>query len=219
MHVILAKFANLARHMAPRFPHFLQEKVLLAEGFCAIVGVDEAGCGALAGPLVAAAVILPLDSRLGELDDSKMKTALARERLFDLICARATAWASASASVEEINTIGLRPANYLAMRRAIEQIPQADFALVDAWTIPDLQIKQRGIIHGDHLVKSIAAASIIAKVTRDKMMCELAEQFPLYGFEEHKGYGTKLHQARLTAHGPCAIHRTSWEALKVYERS
>ena len=171
-----------------RFPNFSQERELTALGFQAIVGVDEAGAGALAGPLIAGAVILPFTSRLGELDDSKAKTPKARERLFDLISERATAWAIGEATVEEINTLGLRPANYLAMKRAIAQIPSADFVLVDAWTLPDLPIPQRGIIHGDHLVKSIAAASIIAKVTRDRMMRALAEVHPAYAFDVHKGY-------------------------------
>lgn len=178
-----------------------------------IVGVDEAGCGALAGPVVAGAVVLPVVSRLGELDDSKAMTALARERLFDLVAERSSAWAVGIASVDEINTLGIRPANYLAMLRAIEQIDGVDFVLVDAWTLPNLTVPQRGIIHGDHLVKSIAAASIIAKVSRDRLMRELAEVHPNYGFDVHKGYATALHQERIKRHGPCAIHRTSWSVF------
>ncbi len=200
--------------MSSKYPNFFRERSLASQGFLAVVGVDEAGAGALAGPLVAAAVVLPISSRLGELDDSKTKTERARERLFDLICTRATAFGIGEASVDEINTIGLRPANYLAMRRAIEQIPSADFALVDAWTIPNLAIPQRGIIHGDHLVKSIAAASILAKVTRDRTMLALHEQFPDYAFNQHKGYGTALHTSRIKSLGPCEIHRTSWGCFK-----
>ncbi|MEK7105077.1 MAG: ribonuclease HII [Patescibacteria group bacterium] len=196
------------------YPNFSHERELLAAGYQAIVGVDEAGAGALAGPLIAGAVILPLNSRLGELDDSKTKTPQARERLFDLICERATAWAVGEASVEEINTIGLRPANYLAMKRAVAQIPSADFVLVDAWTIPDLSLPQRGVIKGDHLIKSIAAASIVAKVTRDRMMHVLAKLHPAYGFAIHKGYGTKLHRDQIRTHGPSNVHRTSWEVFK-----
>lgn len=199
--------------MAVVFPNFAQEKELNAQGFCMIVGVDEAGCGALAGPVVAGAVVLPLHCRLAGLDDSKAKSAKARERLFDAIAEQATAFAVGIASIEEINTIGIRPANYLAMRRAIEQIADVDFALVDAWTIPDLKIKQRGIIRGDHLVKSIAAASIMAKVSRDRMMVELALQFPDYAFDIHKGYGTKLHKECIAQFGPCAHHRTSWNCF------
>lgn len=193
------------------YPNFFHERELLAAGYRAVVGVDEAGVGALAGPVVAGAVILPLKSRLSELDDSKVKSPKARERLFDLICECATLWAVGEASVEEINTLGIRPANYLAMKRAIAQIPSADFALIDAWTLPQLTIPQRGIIKGDHLVKSIAAASIIAKVTRDRQMANLAEIHPEYGFEIHKGYGTKFHHQQIRTHGPCLIHRTKWQ--------
>ncbi len=182
-----------------------------------IVGVDEAGCGALAGPVVAGAVVLPINSRLGELDDSKRMTSKARERLFALIQDRAVAFAVGVASVEEINSIGIRPANYLAMVRAIEQIPQADFALVDAWTLPNLLIPQRGIVRGDRQVKSIAAASIIAKVHRDKMMKDLSLAHPHYGFEVHKGYGTAYHIAQIRRHGSCAVHRTSWDIFRQYE--
>lgn len=203
-----------ASRMSQRYPNFFHERALANEGYLAVVGVDEAGAGALAGPLVAAAVVLPISSRLGELDDSKVKTTSARERLFDLISSRAEALGVGVASVDEINTLGLRPANYLAMRRAIEAIPSADFALVDAWTIPNLVIPQRGIIHGDHLVKSIAAASILAKVTRDRSMLALHEQFPAYAFDEHKGYGTQKHKKQLRAFGPCEAHRTSWECFK-----
>lgn len=201
-----------------RFPNFLVEKELTKQGFLAIVGTDEAGSGALAGPLVAGAVLLPFNSHIGDLDDSKTKSPAMRERLFDLICDRAVAWAAGVATVDEINTLGIRPANYLAMCRAIEQIPSADFALVDAWTIPDLKIPQRGIIRGDHLVKSIAAASIIAKVTRDRMMLELHTQFPDYGFDEHKGYGTALHRSRIDSFGTCAIHRTSWGCFETKDK-
>ncbi len=196
--------------MNSSYPNFEQEKALLQQGFNFIVGVDEAGVGSLAGPLVAAAVVLPLSSRIGELDDSKTKSKKAREALYELILDRSAAYAVGETSVEEINLLGIRPANYLAMRRAIEQIPGADFALVDAWTIPELLIPQHGIIKGDHLVKSIAAASIIAKVTRDRIMQKIAEKYPEYGFEIHKGYGTALHRQRIEEFGPCAMHRVSW---------
>lgn len=184
-----------------------------------IVGVDEAGAGALAGPLVAGAVVLPINSRLGGLDDSKAMTPLAREQLFEMIIERSSAWAVGVASVEEINQLGIRPANYLAMMRAIAQIDNADFVLVDAWTIPDLPFPQQGIIRGDHLVKSIAAASIIAKVTRDLMMIELAKRYPQYGFEIHKGYGTARHKLRIAEHGACQIHRTAWLYFNVTKKN
>lgn len=196
--------------MGATFPNFKHEKELISQGFRVVVGVDEAGSGALAGPVVAGAVVLPMHSRLGELDDSKAMTLKARERLFEAICTRAEAFAVGIASVDEINTIGIRPANYLAMMRAIEQIDDVDFVLVDAWTLPDLKLPQRGIIRGDHLVKSIAAASIIAKVSRDKIMRELATTHPNYGFDIHKGYGTAFHTKQIKTHGPCEVHRTSW---------
>lgn len=176
-----------------------------------IVGVDEAGAGALAGPVVAGAVVLPLDSRIGELNDSKKISAMGRERLYSLVTARALVWAVGMATNEEIDKIGIRPANYLAMRRAIEKIKGADFALVDAWTLPGLSIPQRGIIRGDALVKSIAAASIIAKVSRDRMMLEFHREYPEYGFDSHKGYGTEFHREQISVLGPCPIHRRSFK--------
>lgn len=194
-------------------PTFKFERALIAEGFTQIVGVDEAGCGALAGPVVAGAVILPLNSRIGELNDSKKMSEKKREGLYELVIQRAIAWAAGIASVEEIYEIGIRQANYLAMRRAVEHIQQADYALVDAWTIPDLQIPQQGIIKGDAKVKSIAAASIIAKVTRDRLLDAYAQQFPHYGFAKHKGYGTKQHRDAIAQHGPCPIHRLGYKTF------
>ncbi|MEK7665399.1 MAG: ribonuclease HII [Patescibacteria group bacterium] len=182
----------------------------MATGYMAIVGVDEVGTGAFAGPVVAAAVILPLDSRIGELADSKLMSPDARERVFDLIINREFCWGVGEASVIEIQEFGLRPANYLAMRRAIEMVRVADFALVDAWTIPELTIPQRGIVHGDRLVKSIAAASVIAKVTRDRLMVQLHEQFPVYGFSANKGYGTMAHQEAIKRNGPSEAHRVGF---------
>jgi ribonuclease HII len=194
-------------------PTFLYERELMEQGFTQIVGVDEAGCGALAGPVVAGAVILPLNSRIGELNDSKQMSEKKREGLYELVTQRALAWAYGIATVEEIYEIGIRQANYLAMRRAVEGIEQADYALVDAWTIPELTIPQQGIIKGDTKVKSIAAASIIAKVTRDRMLYQLEEQFPQYGFATHKGYGTKQHRDAIAQHGPCPIHRLGYKTF------
>lgn len=191
-------------------PTFRYERDLLSLGFSVIVGVDEAGVGALAGPVVASAVVLPLDSRIGDINDSKKLSALRRERLFALITARATIWAIGLATNEEIDRIGIRPANYLAMRRAIDKIPNVDFVLVDAWTLPSLAIAQKGIIRGDQKVKSIAAASIIAKVSRDRMMLEYHQQFPEYDFAKHKGYGTEFHRKRIVEMGRCPIHRRSF---------
>jgi ribonuclease HII len=194
-------------------PTFLMERELADRGFRAIVGVDEAGCGALAGPLVAAAVIFPFASRLGDVNDSKLLSPAKRDELYDLIVERAVAWAVGSVSVEEIASMGLRPANLLAMRRAVEGISGVDYALVDAWTIPGLAVPQRGIVRGDALVKSIAAASVIAKVTRDRRMARLAEEYPAYGFEIHKGYATKLHRDAIKKHGPCPAHRLGYKTF------
>ncbi len=195
-------------------PTFHIERELIAHGYRAIVGVDEAGCGALAGPLVAAAVIFPLHSRLSLVRDCKQLSHKQREGLYERIMDKAQAFAIAQASHKEICTLGLRKANYLAMRRAIEQIPEADAVLVDAWTIPGLRIPQRGIVRGDQTVKSIAAASILAKVARDRMMEAFAKQYPEYGFEAHKGYATKDHRKAIETYGPCPIHRLTYKTFQ-----
>jgi ribonuclease HII len=194
-------------------PTFRIERELLSQGFTRIVGIDEAGCGALAGPVVAAAVILPMDSKLGALRDSKLLSESRREKLYDLIVERCVAYATGLASVQEITTLNIRGANLLAMRRAAEVIECVDYALVDAWTIPGLEIPQRGIIRGDLTVKSIAAASVIAKVTRDRLMKRLAQEFPVYGFDIHKGYGTKAHREEIALHGPCKHHRLGYKTF------
>lgn len=193
-------------------PTFKIERELLAQGFQRIVGVDEAGCGALAGPVVAAAVILPTDSRIGGVRDSKLLDERRREELYPLVIERAVAWSVGMASVEEIARLNIRGANLLAMRRAVEGL-ESDYALVDAWTIPGITIPQRGIIRGDLTVKSIAAASVIAKVTRDRLMSKLACEFPVYGFEIHKGYATKAHRAAIVLHGPCSHHRLGFKTF------
>jgi len=195
-------------------PTFQYERDLLSQGFSMVVGVDEAGSGSLAGPLVAGAAVISIDSRMAGLRDSKLMTPAARDEMYAEIVEGATAWAFGSVSVEEIASLGLRPANLLAMRRAVEGIAGADYALVDAWTIPGLAIPQRGIVHGDRLVKSIAAASIVAKVTRDRMMVELSGRFPEYGFEVHKGYATKAHLEAIELYGPCEIHRMGYKTFK-----
>lgn len=207
-------------------PTFKVERELAAQGFRRVVGVDEAGCGALAGPVVAAAVILPTDSRIGGIRDSKLLDERRREELYTVILERASVWSIGVASVEEIAMLNIRGANLLAMRRAVEAlnvhfssiekkcvhtvIKPIDYLLVDAWTIPGITVPQRGIIRGDLTVKSIAAASIIAKVTRDRLMAQLALEFPQYGFEIHKGYGTKSHREAIIEYGPCPFHRLSF---------
>ncbi|HAU65766.1 MAG: Ribonuclease HII [Candidatus Uhrbacteria bacterium GW2011_GWF2_39_13] len=193
-------------------PTFKYERMLACQGYQRIAGTDEAGCGALAGPVVAGAVILPLNSRIGGIRDSKLLRESQREELYAFITSRAVAWSIGSASVEEIYTLGIRQANYLAIRRAVEALSEIDYVLVDAWTIPNLSCPQKGIIRGDQSIKSIAAASIIAKVTRDRMMKVLSEQYPEYGFEKHKGYGTVSHKKAIHIHGPCAIHRLNFHS-------
>ncbi|MFH1767287.1 MAG: ribonuclease HII [Patescibacteria group bacterium] len=196
-------------------PTFRYERELLAKGFMAIVGVDEVGYGALAGPVVAGAVILPLNSRLSLIRDSKLLSAKQRDGLFEVIKEKSHAWAVGSAEVEEIIELGLRPATFLAMRRAIEQIPVSDHVLVDALHIPDLDIEQTALVGGDRLVKSIAAASILAKVYRDRLMEDFRNDFPEYGFETHKGYGTKRHLEAIKKFGPCPIHRTNYKIFRL----
>lgn len=146
--------------------------------------------------------------------DSKMLTERQREQLFDQIDERAQFWTIGIASVAEIDAWGIRPANLMAMKRAVKQIREVEFALVDAWTIPAIEIPQRGIIRGDQSVKSIAAASIMAKVSRDRLMAEYDRTFPEYGFARHKGYGTKFHRDMIKKHGPCTLHRTSWAMFR-----
>lgn len=195
-------------------PTFQYERALLAQGYQTIVGVDEVGCGALAGPVFAGAVVLPLRSSLGSLRDSKLLSQKQREILYPLITERATAWAVASASVEEIFEIGIRQATFLAMRRAVQQIRAAEVLLVDAWKIPQVDLPQINVIRGDRQIKSIAAASVVAKVTRDRLMATYAEQFPVYGFEKHKGYGTASHRLAIQQHGPCLIHRLGYKLFQ-----
>jgi ribonuclease HII len=195
-------------------PTFKLERELIERGCKVIVGVDEAGAGALAGPVVAAAAALPLNSRLGELRDSKLMSAKKRQDMYDMICAKSGAWAIGIASVEEIGELGLRPANLLAMRRAVDAIENVDHILVDAWTIPDVSIPQTGIVRGDQTVKSIAAASVLAKVTRDWIMMEHATTYPEYGFDQHKGYATESHREAIEKYGPCEIHRINYKIFQ-----
>ncbi|MFA6131405.1 MAG: ribonuclease HII [Patescibacteria group bacterium] len=195
-------------------PTFEQERDLMDRGYRVIVGVDEAGCGALAGPVVAGAVILPIDSRIGRLHDSKLLSARQREQIYSLIVERSMLWSAGIVSVNEIMSMGIRAATLEAMHRAVTQLGDIDFVLVDAWSIPNLNVPQRGIIKGDRKVKSIAAASIIAKVTRDRMMMEYHDKYPEYGFAVHKGYGTRTHRDRIEEYGPCPIHRLTFRTFK-----
>jgi ribonuclease HII len=196
-------------------PTFDEEKTLNEAGFSFIAGVDEAGCGCWAGPVFAAAVILPLGWEGALLRDSKMMSARQREKSAESIRVGAVAWSVASASVEEIDALNIRRAAGLAQRRALESLSvPADFVLVDAFKIPEATVPQKNIIRGDALVASIAAASILAKTERDRVICGLAREYPGYGFENHKGYGTKEHQSAIKKLGPCPIHRKSYAPVK-----
>lgn len=173
-----------------------------------LAGVDEAGRGPLAGPVVAAAVILDDSKRILGLNDSKQLTALQRDRLYDKIREKALCCAVGVASVQEIDEINIYHATMLAMKRAVEGLRLKPVkVLVDGNALPKLEILSEAIVGGDAKVKSISAASIIAKVTRDRMLHELHEQFPLYGFAAHKGYSTPEHLEALRVHGPCVHHR------------
>ena len=184
------------------------EESLRARGYASICGVDEAGRGPLAGDVFAAAVILPPDYDLPGLDDSKKLSPKKREALFALIQQQAVAWAVASASVEEIERLNILHAALLAMRRAVEALaPPASFALADGNFKPPLDIPCEAVVKGDAVCASIAAASILAKVVRDREMAWLDTQYPGYGFAQHKGYGTKIHYAALKELGPCEVHR------------
>ena len=193
--------------------HYDFESEARERGFICVAGVDEAGCGALAGPVVAGAVVLPLGLELETVQDSKQLTPKAREKAFELIASSALAWATGQASVEEIETINIRQATFLAMCRALEQLKGIDFVLVDAWTIPGINFPQKAIIRGDQIVKSISAASIMAKVTRDHMMEAYHLEFPEYGFMDHKGYGTLFHREAIGRFGPCRIHRKTYKTF------
>lgn len=187
------------------------ENEIYAEGFELICGVDEAGRGPLAGPVCAAAVILPRGIEIAGLDDSKKLTDKKREALYDVICENALAYGIAFASVEEIESINILNAAMLAMNRAIEKLtPQPQLALIDGNRNSAINIPSRCVIKGDAKCADIAAASILAKVTRDRYMLEMAEKYPEYHFEKHKGYGTKLHYEALREHGPSEIHRPSF---------
>ena len=184
------------------------ERELHAEGIGLICGVDEAGRGPLAGPVCAAAVILPPEAELPGLNDSKKLSEKKREQLFPEIQRIALAWNVAFASVEEIEERNILGATMLAMNRAISGLSlKPDLALIDGNRNKEIEAPSRCVVHGDARCASIAAASILAKVSRDHLMLELAREYPQYGFEQHKGYGTRAHYAALREYGPCPAHR------------
>ena len=187
------------------------ENSLYANGFKVICGVDEAGRGPLAGPVCAAAVILPKGLEIPGLTDSKKLTDKKRRELFPVIKEQALAYGIGLASHEEIDEINILQATYLAMERALSQLSVGpDIALIDGNRAKDFGLPVRTVVKGDSLSANIAAASVLAKVTRDDLMLELAEQYPEYGFEVHKGYGTKAHYEALRRHGASAIHRRTF---------
>ena len=197
---------------APDRTHF--ERMGFAQGFQRIAGLDEAGRGPLAGPVVAAAVILPRDAVFPGLRDSKKLSALRRERFFEEIGRRAVAIGIGMVEPEVIDRINILQATILAMRRALEGLAVTpDYLLIDALTLPGFQIPQKALIRGDDLSQTIAAASVMAKVTRDRRMLEYDRLYPEYHFGAHKGYGTAEHLQALERFGPSPIHRRTFRRV------
>ncbi|MBQ0079212.1 MAG: ribonuclease HII [Eubacterium sp.] len=193
----------------------VREEQLHAEGYKYVAGVDEVGRGPLAGPVVTAAVILPDDFDVLGVDDSKKLSEKKRDELFDIIREKAVAYGIGMADESVIDDINILQATKLAMRRALDQLAEnlgckPDYVLFDAMHIDEVDIPQEAIIKGDSKVTAIAAASIIAKVTRDRMMVEYAQEYPGYAFEKNKGYGTKAHYEGIREQGMCPIHRRSF---------
>ncbi len=193
-------------------PDYSYEKAAVTSGFQLICGVDEAGRGPLAGPVCAAAVILPEGLEIEGLNDSKKLSEKKREQLFDVITEKAIAYCVAYGTLEEIEEKNILQATFLAMNRAIEGLQiKADFALIDGNKIPaGIKIPAAAIVKGDAKSMSIAAASILAKVSRDRLLMEYDAKYPEYQFAKHKGYGTKLHTDLIKEYGPCEIHRLSF---------
>lgn len=188
-----------------------KEETFYSDSVHILCGVDEAGRGPLAGPVCAAAVILPRGTVIEGLNDSKKLSEKKREQLFDVICDTALSYAIAFATVEEIEELNILHAAQLAMNRAIEELdPKPDLAIIDGNQAGDIRFPHETVVKGDASCISIAAASILAKVTRDRFMLDMAQQYPIYHFEKHKGYGTKDHYSALREFGPCPIHRPSF---------
>ena len=193
-------------------PDYEFEKAAVNSGFSCICGVDAAGRGPLAGPVCAAAVILPEGAVIEGLDDSKKLTEKKREKLYDIIKETAVAYSVAYGTLEEIESVNILEATYLAMNRAIEGLNvKPDFALIDGNRVPrGINIPCETIVKGDSKSMSVAAASVLAKVTRDRLMLEYDKKYPEYNFKKHKGYGTKEHTELIKQYGPCEIHRLSF---------
>jgi len=192
------------------------ERAGWARGFRRIAGLDEAGRGPLAGPVVASAVILPEDFHLSGLRDSKKLTALQRDRFFEEINRRAVAVGIGIVDSDLIDRLNILKATVLAMRRALDRLAVTpDYLLIDALSLPDVDIPQEPLIRGDDLSQSIAAASVVSKVSRDRMMVEFDRRYPEYNFRSHKGYGTAEHIRALKRFGPCPIHRRTFHPVRV----
>lgn len=200
-----------------RVPDYSEERVQWIKGLRFIAGIDEAGRGPLAGPVVAAAVILPVEFQsewLHLVADSKIVTALRREFLYHQLYQTAVSIGVGVVDVPTIDMVGIARASRLAMKMAVKQLePAPDYLLVDYFKLPEVRLPQKGVTDGDSLCVSIASASIIAKVTRDRLMLEYDRQYPGYRFADHKGYGTKGHLERLKLLGACPIHRRSFQPV------
>lgn len=193
-------------------PDYEYENAAKSGGFKLVCGVDEAGRGPLAGPVCAAAVILPEDAVIEGLNDSKKLSEKKREALYDVIKGKAIAFCVAYGTLEEIETLNILQATFLAMNRAIDGLAvKPDFALIDGNRVPkDIKIPCETVVKGDGKSMSVAAASVLAKVTRDRLMLEYDKKYPEYDFKKHKGYGTKEHTELIKKYGPCEIHRMSF---------
>lgn len=193
-------------------PDYELEKAAASSGYKFICGVDEAGRGPFAGPVCAAAVILPLDTEIEGLNDSKKLSEKKRELLFDVICEKAVSYFIAYGTIDEIEEFNILEATFLAMNRSIDGLAKkADYALIDGNQIPkNIKIPCETVVKGDSKSASIAAASILAKVTRDRLLLEYDKKYPQYNFKKHKGYGTKEHRELILKYGPCPIHRMSF---------
>ena len=190
---------------------WIYEQQYTENGSLTVAGVDEAGRGPLAGPVFAAAVILPFGTEIDGLNDSKKLSEAKREKLFDIITDKAVAYGIASASEKEIDGINILEATFLAMNRALKQIEGSfNLALIDGNRNKGIEYPSVTVIKGDALCADIAAASILAKVSRDRFMYTMADKYPQYGFEKHKGYGTKLHYENIAKYGVCPIHRKTF---------
>jgi ribonuclease HII len=191
------------------------ERMASAMGYQVVAGVDEVGMGPLAGPVVGGAVVLTIGDRITGLDDSKLLTALQRERLDRVIRRRAVAVSVCAVDHAQVDSLGLTRARHLATAGAVAGLGiPAEYLLVDAWDVPDAPVAQMAVVRGDRTCASIMAASIVAKVARDRTMIEYDVLYPGYGFAEHKGYATRAHRAAIRRLGPSPIHRTSWAPFR-----